>query len=116
QAEDGIRDPLVTGVQTCALPISAISGGSAPPADQVEATLDVMRATSVAPGATIKLVVSASAPSLTGGGLGFASQYVVDNRVAQIMNISFGSCEAIAGRSGIDSWDSLFSQAAAEGI
>src|SRR5207247_7476394 len=23
QAEDGIRDPLVTGVQTCALPISA---------------------------------------------------------------------------------------------
>src|SRR5207247_6924145 len=25
QAEDGIRDPLVTGVQTCALPISAAS-------------------------------------------------------------------------------------------
>src|SRR5438105_5777222 len=24
QAEDGIRDPLVTGVQTCALPISRI--------------------------------------------------------------------------------------------
>src|SRR5438105_12204242 len=34
QAEDGIRDPLVTGVQTCALPISrpdwrAPSGGPA---------------------------------------------------------------------------------------
>src|SRR2546425_11049921 len=28
QAEDGIRDKLVTGVQTCALPISSISGGS----------------------------------------------------------------------------------------
>src|SRR5207247_4991237 len=27
QAEDGIRDPLVTGVQTCALPISTISAG-----------------------------------------------------------------------------------------
>src|SRR5206468_7108232 len=26
QAEDGIRDLIVTGVQTCALPISAISG------------------------------------------------------------------------------------------
>src|SRR5207244_6689150 len=25
QAEDGIRDDLVTGVQTCALPISAVS-------------------------------------------------------------------------------------------
>src|SRR5215207_3565834 len=27
QAEDGIRDPLVTGVQTCALPISAEAAG-----------------------------------------------------------------------------------------
>src|SRR5207247_8401705 len=26
QAEDGIRDPLVTGVQTCALPILTLSG------------------------------------------------------------------------------------------
>src|SRR5207247_3366670 len=25
QAEDGIRDPLVTGVQTCALPISRVA-------------------------------------------------------------------------------------------
>src|SRR5207244_8354754 len=32
QAEDGIRDDLVTGVQTCALPISVISGlQSVPP-------------------------------------------------------------------------------------
>src|SRR5438105_14443392 len=28
QAEDGIRDPLVTGVQTCALPIFSYSGRS----------------------------------------------------------------------------------------
>src|SRR5207247_3895604 len=28
QAEDGIRDPLVTGVQTCALPISPLSCSS----------------------------------------------------------------------------------------
>src|SRR5438105_7610145 len=27
QAEDGIRDPLVTGVQTCALPISTSATG-----------------------------------------------------------------------------------------
>src|SRR5438105_12148847 len=33
QAEDGIRDPLVTGVQTCALPISR-TGGAIPPAAQ----------------------------------------------------------------------------------
>src|SRR5207247_2912555 len=29
QAEDGIRDPLVTGVQTCALPISRTPGDPA---------------------------------------------------------------------------------------
>src|SRR2546428_2711708 len=39
QAEDGIRDLIVTGVQTCALPISAIpqngvSGNSGNPADE----------------------------------------------------------------------------------
>src|SRR5258708_27573574 len=37
QAEDGIRDDLVTGVQTCALPISGllllVSFGQAPPAE-----------------------------------------------------------------------------------
>src|SRR5205823_8202832 len=30
QAEDGIRDKLVTGVQTCALPIWRARGGTAP--------------------------------------------------------------------------------------
>src|SRR2546425_8300000 len=34
QAEDGIRDKLVTGVQTCALPISATSASSASSWDQ----------------------------------------------------------------------------------
>src|SRR6266536_4518562 len=29
QAEDGIRDPLVTGVQTCALPILLVTRGEA---------------------------------------------------------------------------------------
>src|SRR2546425_9506660 len=33
QAEDGIRDKLVTGVQTCALPISLINGISTPEID-----------------------------------------------------------------------------------
>src|SRR2546426_3283291 len=31
QAEDGIRDYKVTGVQTCALPISALTPAPAPP-------------------------------------------------------------------------------------
>src|SRR5438105_13004209 len=36
QAEDGIRDPLVTGVQTCALPISALGLGLEVVADDLK--------------------------------------------------------------------------------
>src|SRR3989441_10770509 len=41
QAEDGIRDKLVTGVQTCALPISsrAPAGPSSPPSHPSSASL-----------------------------------------------------------------------------
>jgi hypothetical protein len=82
--------------------------------DQLEATLDVTRAASVAPGATIELVVS----TVAGGGIETASQYVVDTIPvsAQIMNISFGACESNAGQPGVTFWDSLLSQAAMEGI
>ena len=78
---------------------------------QEEATLDVTRATSIAPGATIDLVVSSD--SIT-----TPVEYVVDTTPvpAQIMTISFSSCETQGGRSQVDFWDSLFSQAAAEGI
>ena len=84
--------------------------------DQLEATLDVMRSTSIAPGATIDLIVSLSTE--TADGVAIAAEYAVDTDPvpAQIMNISFGGCEAEAGQSGVDFWDSLFSQAAGEGI
>jgi hypothetical protein len=92
------------------------SMSGSPPPDQLEATLDVSRATSVAPGATIDLVVSAN--TATASGIVITSQYVVDTVPvpAHIMNISFGACESNAGQSGVNFWDSLFSQAAAEGI
>src|SRR5207247_7315848 len=40
QAEDGIRDPLVTGVQTCALPISLRRSGDFHPRFYVPARPD----------------------------------------------------------------------------
>src|SRR5947208_8272358 len=43
QAEDGIRDDLVTGVQTCALPISGLNGLSASVADCRLATQKTIR-------------------------------------------------------------------------
>ena len=90
----------------------AFVGGSS--SDQLEATIDVTRATSVAPGATIDLVISANTQTVSG--IAIAAQYVVDNQLAQVMNISFGRCEASAGQSGVAFWDSLFSEAAAGGI
>ena len=90
------------------------SGGASP--DQAEATLDVSRTASIAPGATIDLVVSTTSDGMDGTVI--ASEYVVDTDpvFAQIMTISFGSCEESSGSSGDDFWDNIFSQASMEGI
>src|SRR5256884_5453457 len=59
QAEDGIRDVAVTGVQTCALPISAFNPNNANMVGWAsETTLDVEYAHTIAPGARILLVRS----------------------------------------------------------
>ena len=81
---------------------------------QTEATLDVFRAGSVAPGAKL-LLVTASAAS---GGIGDDAEYLVDTEPvpAQVMNISFGACESAAGVGGVHFWNTLFSTAAGEGI
>ena len=81
---------------------------------QGEATLDVMRAGSVAPGASLLLVVASAAS----GGIYDDALYIVQSTPppAQVMTISFGACELEGGSSGVDDWDSLFQQAAAEGI
>jgi subtilase family serine protease len=91
------------------------AGGTAS-GDQVEATIDVMRAGSVAPQANIDLVVSADGTGVNG--IRVAAQYVVDSDpvIAQVMNVSFGACEADRTQADVDFWDSTFSQGAAEGI
>ncbi len=83
---------------------------------QSEATLDVTRAGSVAPGAYLLLVVSSQAG--TNDGIGADAQYLVNTTPvpAQVMSISFGACEASAGSGGVAFWDNLFQTAAAEGI
>ncbi len=90
-------------------PASGVSIG-----DQSEATLDVERAGSVAPGAQLLLVVASQAS----GGIEVDAQYLVQTvpTPVEVMSISFGGCESAAGPSGVHFWDSLFQQAAAEGI
>jgi subtilase family serine protease len=80
--------------------------------DQDEATLDVDRVLGTAPGAQADLVISTNAS----GGIETAAQYEVQTLRDPVMNISFGSCETSAGSNGVNFWDGLFSQAAAEGI
>ncbi len=88
-----------------------------PSADQQEATLDVTRAGSVAPGASILLVVSAS--TSTADGVDIATQYAVDTTpvVAQELSISFGGCEVGSyAQAALSYYDALFQQAAGEGM
>lgn len=82
--------------------------------DQMEATLDVTRAGSVAPGATIDLVVSADPPN--NSGVIIAIQHVIDTNLAPILSISFSACEQSAGKDSTAFLDGIFSQAAAQGI
>jgi hypothetical protein len=81
--------------------------------DQAEATLDVLRAGSVAPGASLLLVV-ATADS---GGIGADAEYLVDTDPVpvQILSMSFGACES-DNLPAVAYWNSLFKNAAAEGI
>jgi subtilase family serine protease len=92
------------------------AGGSSTLAGQEEATLDVIRAGSVAPAANLLLLVSS--PSGSGNGIGADAQYLVNTTPvpAQVMSISFGACELNAGSSGVAFWNTLFQQAASEGI
>ncbi|MBZ5662361.1 MAG: Ig-like domain repeat protein [Acidobacteriia bacterium] len=87
-----------------------------PSPGQSEATGDVDRAGSIAPGATIDLVASGNKSGASG--LDITTQYVVDTTpvFAHIMSLSFGGCEATNGQAGVNFFDALFSAAAAEGI
>ena len=81
---------------------------------QQEATLDVDRAGSTAPGATLLLVASASSGS--NDGIGADAEYIIGQKAANILSISFGACEASAGKSSVNYWDALFQTATGEGI
>ncbi|HWC64817.1 MAG TPA: S53 family peptidase, partial [Thermoanaerobaculia bacterium] len=81
--------------------------------EETEADLDVEWAGAVAPAATIQFIVSKSTAASDAADL--SAQYAVDHDVAPILSSSFGACERDLG-SGNDFYDSLWQQAAAEGI
>jgi len=99
-------------------PISIINGvdpGVAPYSDQeVEADLDVEWSGAIAPDATIKFVTAASTASTFGAFLSISD--IVDNRLAPIMSVSYGVCEAFLGTGGNAFLNAAYQQATAEGI
>ncbi len=81
--------------------------------DLPEATLDVTWSGAVAPMATIMFVVS---QSNFADGVDVSAAYIVDHNVAPVMSTSYGSCEQNMGTVATGFYNSLWQQAAAEGI
>jgi pseudomonalisin len=103
---------LATNLPNVVIPPTGVDPGISGNGDQGEATLDVDRVIGTAPGVQADLVVSSSGS----GGIFTAAQYEVQTLLDPVMTISFGSCEFLGGSSGVSQWDTLFSQAASEGI
>jgi hypothetical protein len=84
--------------------------------DEGESDLDVEWAGAVAPKAQIILVTSQLTDTDGGGGVAASAEYIVDNNVAPVLSESYGICESALGTSGNAFYNSLWQQAAAEGI
>ncbi len=82
--------------------------------EESEADLDVQWAGAVAPGATVKFVVSASTP--TTAGIDLSALYIIEHNLAAILSESYGACEQVLGASGNAFYKELWQQAAAQGI
>jgi subtilase family serine protease len=95
-----------------------INNGAAPglvAGDQIESDLDLEWTGGVAPAATIKFVTSAS--TNLADGIDLSAQYAVSNNVADIISLSYGSCEAATDVSaGTTFYNQLWQQAAAQGM
>ncbi|HST77012.1 MAG TPA: protease pro-enzyme activation domain-containing protein [Verrucomicrobiae bacterium] len=82
--------------------------------EEAEADLDVEWSGAVAKNATIDFVISQS--TATTDGVDLSAQFIVNNNVANLMSTSFGLCETALGTAGNDFWNTLWQQAAAQGI
>ncbi len=84
--------------------------------DEGEAVLDVEWSGAVAPGATIDLVVTQDPVTIGTPGVALTADYIIQNNLAPILSLSFGSCEAGLGTANEALYNLLWEQAAAQGI
>ena len=84
------------------------------PGDETESDLDLEWSGAIAKGATIKFVTSAITNTTLGVDL--SALYAVDHNVATVMSESYGICELGLGTAGNQFYNSVWQQAAAQGI
>jgi subtilase family serine protease len=82
--------------------------------EESESDLDVQWSGAAAPGAEVKLVVSASTPA--SAGVDLSALYIVEHNLADVMSESYGECEKNLGTTGNAFYKELWEQAAAQGI
>ncbi len=82
--------------------------------DAIEAYLDTQVAGGIAPNARVILYTAAN--TSFDYGLYLAIQRAIDDNEADILNVSFGACETSMGTAGNQYLNSLWEQAAAQGI
>ena len=98
------------------MPKVIIDGGVNPGenGDAVEAYIDTEIANGIAPGA--KLYFYTAADTDVNYGLDLATVRAVNDNLVDVLNLSFGECEAGLGTSGNQFYESIWKQAAAQGI
>ncbi len=100
------QDPTIT--------LNGADPGAANVDDEFENVSDVEWAGAIAKGAAINLVVSKSTTATDGSAL--SAQYIVTNNLAPVLNFSYGKCEMLMTTATSQFYNSLWQQAAAEGI
>jgi subtilase family serine protease len=84
------------------------------PGDDGESDLDVEISGGIAPNAKVYFVIGT--PTFLVDGITNSIEYIVENNTADIMSISYGSCESVEGAGGNEFNNQAFEQAAAQGI
>ncbi len=82
--------------------------------DQDESTLDTEWSGAIAPAAAVNLVVAAS--TATTDGIDIASAWIVNHATAPVVSVSYGSCEQDMGAAELAFYNSLWEQAASQGM
>lgn len=108
RSTSGLRanDPVIV--------VNGVDPGIVSEDEETEAVLDVEWSGATAPGASVLLVVSASTNA--SDGVALSAQYIVDQNLAGIVSLSFGSCEQNLGTAANQFWDGLWQQAALQGM